>query len=668
MTSPTTDRRQGLVGNTPYKAPVTVVATTNIVLSGEQTIDAIAVKASNSLGVPDRVLCAAQTDGTQNGIYNVSTAAWTRANDADGNYDLVNGSQIYVSKGAANASSIWALVTDVLAIGTSVLTFSKSVSAAFLATLAAGSGAGLIGFILGLPGAVYRTLLAKLSDVPSIKDFGAVADGNIVAGTGTDNSPALNAAISALGVNGCLFVPAGVYLCLSQVAIPSEFTLYGAGKYCSILTAKNAFNSDGLLKCNGIGGAPTNIRGLGVIAQNGGAGASSQGINSVANGVFISDVWVAGFNTNVTLGSSDNFLLDSAVEQAASGGTGVNIPSTDVTVANVTIYACYIGMSVHDFAYLDGTVTVTNARFNACTYESILVSNASNVQFSGCSVGGSNSGQNSNAGINVSNSSNVSFDGMMARQAGPSTTAPGLLISGGSSISVNGGQFVGWLDGIQTSGVSGLTINGSQCLNNYRRGIYVSGGDRVVLTGGLCANDGSIAASDAGVYLLNSASSSLYSVTGWTCTQSAGGNQDYGIYANLTNNGASTGYITLTGNTCLVNNTADIALVGATQNINLNDNTAAVVSGAYVQISSASTVALPIVGSVFGIFGNTGITALANPIAGRRVTLLFSSSLVVTNGTGLQLAGSANVNVTAGSTLTFIADGTNWYEAGRSVH
>jgi hypothetical protein len=59
------------------KGRVKVVSTTNITLSGTQTIDGVAV------GVGDRVLVAGQTTKTQNGVYIVASGAWTRDTDFD---------------------------------------------------------------------------------------------------------------------------------------------------------------------------------------------------------------------------------------------------------------------------------------------------------------------------------------------------------------------------------------------------------------------------------------------------------------------------------------------------------------------------------------------------------------------------------------------------------
>ena len=64
------------------KVPVRVETTANIVLSGEQTINSVAVVNGDSVLVKD------QTDQTQNGIYVASTGAWARRNDADSSTEL----------------------------------------------------------------------------------------------------------------------------------------------------------------------------------------------------------------------------------------------------------------------------------------------------------------------------------------------------------------------------------------------------------------------------------------------------------------------------------------------------------------------------------------------------------------------------------------------------
>lgn len=133
MVSPTTDRRLGLVGNTPLKAPVTVATTVAITLSGEQTIDGVAVVASNSAGVPDRVLVKDQASAVYNGIYDVSTGAWTRSKDANGNYDLARGTLVNVTRGTVNGNALFELSTaDPITIDTTGQTWAQSLTASLL--------------------------------------------------------------------------------------------------------------------------------------------------------------------------------------------------------------------------------------------------------------------------------------------------------------------------------------------------------------------------------------------------------------------------------------------------------------------------------------------------------------------------------------------------------
>lgn len=72
--------------------------------------------------------------------------------------------------------------------------------------LSAPGGAALVGFIGAAGGAVARTVQSKLRDVVSAKDFGATGDGV------TNDTTALNNALTALADGGTLFVPPGTYL------------------------------------------------------------------------------------------------------------------------------------------------------------------------------------------------------------------------------------------------------------------------------------------------------------------------------------------------------------------------------------------------------------------------------------------------------------------------
>lgn len=107
-----------LIDGGDYKASVRVATTANITLSGEQTIDGVAVVAG------DRVLVKDQTAGAENGIYVAATGAWARAEDANGAGDLTSGVIVPVESGTLNADTLWMLTTDgTITIGTTALTW-----------------------------------------------------------------------------------------------------------------------------------------------------------------------------------------------------------------------------------------------------------------------------------------------------------------------------------------------------------------------------------------------------------------------------------------------------------------------------------------------------------------------------------------------------------------
>jgi len=114
MASPTTDRRQGLVGNVAIKAPVDIATDANITLSGEQTIGGFLTNGS-------RVLVRAQTDATKNGIYTSDSGAWTRTADADGNYDLKHGTLVYVTSGSYTGNTFVLIASDPVTVESSTL-------------------------------------------------------------------------------------------------------------------------------------------------------------------------------------------------------------------------------------------------------------------------------------------------------------------------------------------------------------------------------------------------------------------------------------------------------------------------------------------------------------------------------------------------------------------
>ncbi len=88
---------QSRLGTAPEegcKAPVKTVANSPITLSGEQTINAVALVAG------DRVLVNGQVDTAENGIYDVSTTNWSYAKDWNKTNDVIAGMLVPSSEDA----------------------------------------------------------------------------------------------------------------------------------------------------------------------------------------------------------------------------------------------------------------------------------------------------------------------------------------------------------------------------------------------------------------------------------------------------------------------------------------------------------------------------------------------------------------------------------------
>lgn len=142
MPSTSTDRLNGLSTSVAIKPPCKVATTANITLSGEQTIDGVAVVSG------DRVLVKDQTDATENGIYVVDTTAWDRAKDFDGNRDVVQGTIVLV-RPASDDTLFWEVTSaNPIVIGTSNITF-EAADPGLLGLEdedGAENGAGMVGF------------------------------------------------------------------------------------------------------------------------------------------------------------------------------------------------------------------------------------------------------------------------------------------------------------------------------------------------------------------------------------------------------------------------------------------------------------------------------------------------------------------------------------------
>lgn len=114
----TDSNNASLVARDP-KESVRVATTVHLAaLSGEQTIDGIAVVAGN------RVLVKNQNTASANGIYVCASGAWSRSLDADVSEEVTSGCRTYVEEGTANTKTQWVLTTiNPIVLGSTSLVF-----------------------------------------------------------------------------------------------------------------------------------------------------------------------------------------------------------------------------------------------------------------------------------------------------------------------------------------------------------------------------------------------------------------------------------------------------------------------------------------------------------------------------------------------------------------
>jgi hypothetical protein len=119
-----------------WKQPVAVATTTNITLSGLQTIDTYTTLAG------DRVLVKSQSNAAQNGIYIASSGSWTYAPDAN-TWNQYLGAITFVEYGTQKNGAFYSSAQPGGTLGTTPINWASfSVSA----TYTAGTGLTLTGF------------------------------------------------------------------------------------------------------------------------------------------------------------------------------------------------------------------------------------------------------------------------------------------------------------------------------------------------------------------------------------------------------------------------------------------------------------------------------------------------------------------------------------------
>ena len=168
------------------KAPVLCATTTNITLSGEQTIDGVTTSAS-------RVLVKNQSTASQNGIYLSGSGAWTRTTDANTWNQLIS-AYVFVETGSTQADTGWVCTVDPGGtIGVTAVTWVQFSGAG---TYTAGTGLTLTGTQFSITNTAVTA--GAYGSATQVGTFSVNAQGQLTLAGNTTVTPAVGS-ITGLG-------------------------------------------------------------------------------------------------------------------------------------------------------------------------------------------------------------------------------------------------------------------------------------------------------------------------------------------------------------------------------------------------------------------------------------------------------------------------------------
>lgn len=504
----------------------------------------------------------------------------------------------------------------------------------------ASDGTTKVGFINSGTGAVARTAQAKFRDLVSVKDFGVVGDGT------TNDTTAFATAVTAAIANGfSLYVPAGTYLATISIR-GNNVGIYGAGSSVTTIKHPTGVTLTNVLELGNTaaGNGATAYSGLIVrgLTLDGNRSNIAQGSDDLTghglpltkiSNFHISDVraincWNAGVGVFISsnFGYADCYVENCGNATAGQTTAGFDINSSRYGQFTVVSNACYAGGRLLDNCFGNSVrISVFNATKDGFSYNNQSVNssyaNTIDLQVYTCGQNGLNIGENcTNSNIraivyNATNSGCVIGDAT----GNPSTNNNIDLVT-------------------FTSGGNGLLIKSDGNDNTIRHQSNLDG--RTGAQGSVFAVDISGNRNKLVIDLIDSAT---WQVRGIAMRAAA-----------LDNEILSYSFT----------NTADPLNDGAA-------NTRTKVNhgqGRGTDIASAATISIPVMGTIFHVTGNTGITGMSG--FGQKdqfITLIFDSTPTVTKGSNLKLGAGGNLVATANSTLSGVWDGTNFYETGRSV-
>ena len=652
---------QAYAAGISWKNPVTAATTTNITLSGLQTVDTVSLVAGNT------VLVKNQTDNTKNGIYQVNTGAWTYATGSTTWAQYVS-ALVFVEYGTQAGSAWYCSAQPGGTLGTTAMVWSNFSVAS---TYTAGTGLTLAGYQFSITNTgVAANTYGSATATPV---FAVNAQGQITSVTNTTITPAIGN-VTGLGTGVATFL-----------ATPTSANLAAA---VSDETGSGAlvFNNGPTLIAPALGtpasGVVTNLTGTASININGSVGATTPTTgaftvlstssttnttptlsfnasnSSFAMGATISGSYLQSMlqNKSGTAGASTNYVLsnDLGTDSSYYGEFGMN---SSVFSASTPADFFSINNGIY-FSGHDGDISIGSGN----GYKTYFAWGTTGQSAHVINVSGA-IGLNTNLGTTPATSGTTNFGtaGQVLTSQGSAATPTWTTISSG--VTTFSAGTTGLTPSTATSGAVTLAgtlavANGGTGITAFGTGVATALGQNVTGSGGIVLATSPTLVTPA----LGTPASGV--VTNLTGTASININGTVG--ATTANSGAfttvsATGVITST----LATGTAPFTVASTTQVANLNAATAGTATNATNiaitdNTSSASTY-YPVLS--LNTTGNNAATTSSTKLSFVPSTGVLSATTF--SGAGTSLTGTAS-SLTAG-TASALTTGNNYQVASLGV-
>ena len=308
---------QAYAAGISWKNPVTAATlSTNITLSGLQTVDGVVLVAGNT------VLVKNQTNSAQNGIYTVSSGAWSYATGCTTWAQYVS-ALVFVEYGSQAGSAWYCTAQPGGTLGTTAMTWSNfSVSS----TYTAGTGLTLTGYQFSITNTgVAATTYGSATATPV---FAVNAQGQITSVTNTTITPAIGN-VTGLGANMLAFLqtPTSANLAATVTDETGTGALVFATSPTFITPALGTPAS----------GVVTNLTGTASININGSVGSTTRytgDFTSISGNTTTNTTPVLSFNASNTIASFGTTTASSYNQLVIQNKSGTAGASTNYVISN----------------------------------------------------------------------------------------------------------------------------------------------------------------------------------------------------------------------------------------------------------------------------------------------------------------------------------------------